>query len=144
MSHAATLIPAQPAPPEAKTGRTSPRLLGYGLLTLWVLFTLALILMMVTNCDCEKFFKYGPRYLSGLWTTISLVTISFICGAILSIPAALARMSKNRFVSGLAYGYIYIFRGTPLLAQLFLIYYGLGAFRPQLEAVGLWWFFREA
>ena len=47
-------------------------------------------------------------------------------------------------LSGLAYGYVYFFRGTPLLAQTFLVYYGLGSFRPQLEAVGLWSFFREA
>ncbi len=144
MSHAAALIPAQPAPPRTKTAVTSARLLGYGLLALWILFGLALILLMVTNWDNGKFFKYGPRFLSGLWTTVTLVVISFICGVILSLPVTLARMSKNRFLNGLAYGYIYIFRGTPLLAQLFLIYYGLGAFRPELESVGLWWFFREA
>ena len=53
-------------------------------------------------------------------------------------------MSKNRILSALAYAYVYFFRGTPLLAQTFLIYYGLGSFRPQLEAIGLWGFFREA
>jgi polar amino acid transport system permease protein len=53
-------------------------------------------------------------------------------------------MSKNRVLNAIAYAYVYVFRSTPLLAQLFLIYYGLGSFRPQLEAIGLWWFFREA
>ena len=53
-------------------------------------------------------------------------------------------MSKNRVVGVLAYAYVYFFRGTPLLAQVFLVYYGLGSFRPELEAVGLWWFFRDA
>ena len=48
------------------------------------------------------------------------------------------------FCPALAYGYVYFFRGTPLLAQTFLVYYGLGSFRPQLETVGLWSFFREA
>ncbi len=65
-------------------------------------------------------------------------------GAILSVPIAYARMSQNRLLSGLAYAYVYFFRGTPLLAQTFLVYYGLGSFRPQLEAIGLWGFFREA
>lgn len=51
---------------------------------------------------------------------------------------------KNRFIGSLAYAYVYVFRSTPLLAQLFLIYYGLGSFRHGLESVGLWWFFREA
>lgn len=53
-------------------------------------------------------------------------------------------MSKNPILSGFAYAYVYFFRGTPLLAQTFLIYYGLGSFRPQLEMVGLWSFFRDA
>jgi polar amino acid transport system permease protein len=76
--------------------------------------------------------------------TISLVGLSIVFGALLSLPIAFARMSQNRVLSTLAYGYVYVFRSTPLLAQLFLIYYGLGSFRPELEAVGLWWFFREA
>ena len=60
------------------------------------------------------------------------------------MPIAYARMSRNPLLSGLAYAYVYFFRGTPLLAQTFLVYYGLGSFRPQLEAIGLWSFFREA
>ncbi|MGO7895827.1 ABC transporter permease subunit, partial [Rhizobium leguminosarum] len=77
-----------------------------------------------------KFTRYGPRYLHGLWITLSIVFISIICGAILPLPLAVARMSKNRVLTALAYGYIYFFRGTPLLAPLFLVYYGLGIFRP--------------
>jgi len=72
------------------------------------------------------------------------VGLSVVFGALLSVPIAFARMSRNRVLGGLAYGYVYLFRSTPLLAQLFMIYYGLGSFRPQLETVGLWWFFREA
>ena len=53
-------------------------------------------------------------------------------------------MSRNPLLSAPAYAYVYFFRGTPLLAQTFLVYYGLGSFRPELEAVGLWSFFREA
>ena len=70
--------------------------------------------------------------------------ISIVIGFLLSLPVAYARTSKNRILSGLAYGYVYFFRGTPLLAQTFLVYYGLGVFRPQLELIGLWSFFREA
>jgi polar amino acid transport system permease protein len=53
-------------------------------------------------------------------------------------------MSNNPILSGFAYAYVYFFRGTPLLAQTFLVYYGVGSFRPELEMVGLWGFFREA
>jgi polar amino acid transport system permease protein len=120
------------------------RMTGYIVVTLWALLGLALLGMMISNWDNEKFFKYGPRYLHGLLTTVELVAFSVFFGALLSVPLAFARMSKNRLLSGFAYVYVYVFRGTPLLAQLFLVYYGLGGFRPQLQAVDLWWFFREA
>jgi polar amino acid transport system permease protein len=144
MSHVNELIPARPAPAVLDRPLTASRVVGIGLIGIWVLLAIALLSMMINGWDQAKFLRYGPRYLHGLWTTITLVSISVVFGAVLSLPLAYARMSKNRIVSSFAYGYVYFFRGTPLLAQLFLIYYGLGGFRPQLEAVGLWWFFREA
>ncbi len=75
---------------------------------------------------------------------IALVAISIVLGAIISVPVAYARMSRNPVLSGLAYAYVYFFRGTPLLAQTFLVYYGVGSFKAELDAVGLWTFFREA
>jgi len=144
MSHAQTLIPAQPAPKQAHKPITASRVIGYVVVAVWIVLAAALIAMVVTGWDPEKFARYGPRYLHGLYTTILLVVISVFFGAILSLPLAFARMSKNKFINGAAYCYVYVFRGTPLLAQLFLIYYGLGSFRPQLETVGLWWFFRDA
>lgn len=88
--------------------------------------------------------RYGPRMLDGLAVTMQLVAMSLLMGLILAIPLALMRLAPNRIVSGFAYGYSYFFRGTPLLAQTFLIYYGAGQFRAELEAVGLWTLFREA
>ncbi|MBB3526708.1 ABC transporter permease [Rhizobium redzepovicii] len=144
MSYAETLIPPQPAPREVMKPVTPARIAGYILVAFWAVFGALLMISVINGWDPEKFARYGPRYLHGLWVTLSLVFISVICGAVLSLPLAAARMSKNRVLNALAYGYIYFFRGTPLLAQLFLVYYGLGVFRPQLEAVGIWWFFREA
>ncbi|CAD7045568.1 amino acid ABC transporter permease [Pseudorhizobium endolithicum] len=144
MSYVRELIAARPAPPAPRKPLTPARVLALVILGLWVALALAMLAMVVTGWDEAKFLRYGPRYLSGLWTTVSLVGQAVILGAILSLPLAFARMSTNRVIGGIAYSYVYVFRGTPLLAQLFLIYYGLGSFRPQLEAVGLWWFFREA
>jgi polar amino acid transport system permease protein len=144
MSHAEFMIPARPAPPQVTKVITASRIIGYVVIGLWILLGLSLILLMVTNWDTGKFVRFGPRYLHGLWITITLVGFSFVFGAILSIPLAFARMSANRVLSGIAYSYVYLFRGTPLLAQLFLVYYGLGGFRPQLQSVGLWWLFRDA
>ncbi|MET4632916.1 ABC transporter permease [Kaistia defluvii] len=87
---------------------------------------------------------YGPRMLQGLVVTLQLVVISITLGALLSIPVALARMSRSRILRAISFGYMYFFRGTPLLAQVFLVYYGAGQFRTQLEAIGLWWLFRDA
>lgn len=144
MSHIDTLVPPQPAPPAAAKLITGSRIAGMVFLLLWILLLGGMVLMMFNNWDWEKFTKYGPRYISGLQVTLGLVAASIVGGAILSFPLAFARMSKNRILSGIAYVYVYLFRGTPLLAQVFLIYYGLGSFRPQLEAAGLWWFFKDA
>jgi polar amino acid transport system permease protein len=88
--------------------------------------------------------RYGPSLLEGLLVTIELVALSFVLGVLLAIPIALARLSTNRVLRGLSFAYVYFFRGTPLLAQLFLIYYGAGQFRAFFESVGLWTFLRDA
>ncbi|MEX0852833.1 MAG: ABC transporter permease subunit [Bauldia sp.] len=87
--------------------------------------------------------RYGQRMLEGLLVTVELVAISIALGALLALPVALARLSKGRLWRGLSFGYVYFFRGTPLLAQVFLIYYGSGQFRQALTAAGLWWLFRS-
>ncbi len=94
--------------------------------------------------NTDVLFRYGPRMLEGLLVTIELVALSVVLGALLAVPIALARSSQNRILRGLSFGYVYFFRGTPLLAQLFLVYYGSGQFRGFFDAIGLWWFFREA
>lgn len=88
--------------------------------------------------------RYGPRMLEGLLVTVELVALSVTLGAILALPVALARSSRSRILRGVSFGYVYFFRGTPLLAQLFLVYYGSGQFRWLFDSLGLWWFFREA
>ncbi|TKB23210.1 MAG: ABC transporter permease subunit, partial [Mesorhizobium sp.] len=105
---------------------------------------IGMVVYLVAAWNPEFFQKYAPGYISGLGITLLLVAISIVLGAILSVPIAYARMSNNPILSGFAYAYVYFFRGTPLLAQTFLVYYGLGSFRPELEMVGLWGFFREA
>ena len=139
-----TLLPPQPAPPDVKVGWNGARVAGHAVMTFWVTAGVFLIWWLIGQWDLEFVDRYLPRYLSGLWVTVSLVGISIVLGALLSLPVALMRMSSNRVLSGIAYGYVYFFRGTPLIAQLFLIYYGFGTFRAELEALGLWGFFRDA
>jgi len=94
--------------------------------------------------DFDLLARYGPRMLEGLLVTIELVVLSVALGGLLAFPVALARISKSSVLRVLSFCYVYFFRGTPLLAQVFLIYYGAGQFRHGLESVGMWWFFREA
>jgi His/Glu/Gln/Arg/opine family amino acid ABC transporter permease subunit len=72
--------------------------------------------------------SYGDRFIDGTLITLKLVALSSLAGVALAVVTALARVSKRRWLSIPAYGYIYFFRGTPLLIQLFIVYYGLGQF----------------
>jgi polar amino acid transport system permease protein len=94
--------------------------------------------------DLELLSRYGPRMLDGLVVTLTIVGLAIVIGAILSAPLTAMRLSANPIVNGIAYGYTTFFRGTPLLAQTFLVYYGAGQFRPFFQDIGLWWFFRDA
>lgn len=131
-------------PPPPARGWPRERVVGTALVALWALLGIGLALYLFNAWNPELFEKYAPLYLKGVGVTLTLVALSMVIGSVLSLPVAYARMSKNSVLNALSYGYVYFFRGTPLLAQTFLIYYGLGSFRPQLEAVGLWSFFREA
>ncbi len=130
-----------PDPPKLWTG---DRITGNLLMAFWIVAAVMLAWYLWAEYAPDKLEKYGIKLVEGLGVTLLLVGISIVIGAILSVPLALGRMSKNPVISNIAFAYVYFFRGTPLLAQLFLIYYGLGSFREELQAVGLWGFFRDA
>ncbi len=71
------------------------------------------------------FLRFLPDLLRGAGITILLTAEGLAAGFVLGLLTALARTYGNKFWRGLAVGYIELFRGTPLLVQLFLIYYGL-------------------
>ncbi len=131
-------------PPALARQWTRERIVGHALVGLWILLGIGLVTYLVGAWDLALFERYLPLYMSGLGVTLALVGLSMVIGSILSVPIAYARMSRNRLLNALAYAYVYFFRGTPLLAQTFLVYYGLGSFREELDAVGLWTFFRDA
>ncbi|MFD1986928.1 ABC transporter permease [Mesorhizobium newzealandense] len=135
MSATATMV--ERPPPRAR-GWPRPRIAGYALVCLWIAFGLGIVAYLVLAWNPAFFAKYAPAYLKGLGVTLSLVAIAMVLGAILSVPVAYGRMSKNRILSGVAYCYVYFFRGTPLLVQTFLVYYGVGSFRPQLSEYGIY------
>jgi polar amino acid transport system permease protein len=72
--------------------------------------------------------RYVPPFIEGTKTTLWLTGISLLVGFIIGLPIALARIYGGGWIRKLVLGYIEVFRGTPLLVQLFIIYYGLPEF----------------
>jgi arginine/ornithine transport system permease protein len=93
--------------------------------------------------DFEVIINNLPLYFQGLLTTIILVLSSLAIGLCLALPIALLATSKNRWVRFLPKAYIYFFRGTPLLVQMYMIYHGMGQFGVVQESF-LWVIFKEA
>ena len=78
--------------------------------------------------------KWLPRLAQGATLTLELVAIAVIAGLLLAIPLGIARSSRLWYVRTLPYCYIFFFRGTPLLVQLFLLFFGLPQFGILLPA----------
>ncbi len=93
--------------------------------------------------DFTVVFENFDLYIDGLITTAQLVFLALVIGTILAVPLAIMRTSKNPLINGPVWAYTYVFRGTPLLVQMFLIYYGLGQFQWVQESI-LWPILREA
>ncbi len=81
--------------------------------------------------------------LPGLPLTLELAATSILAGGILALVISLIAVVGGPIGRGFTRGYVFVFRGSPLLVQMFLIYYGLGQFRPLLQELGLWVIFRE-
>ena len=80
--------------------------------------------------------------LSGVPLLLQLSFFSIAAGALFAVLLALMRLSGNPVLDYAARSYVFVFRGTPLLVQIFLIYYGLGQF-PEIRQSFLWPFLRE-
>lgn len=90
----------------------------------------------------EIFLKWLPSFVDGAWLTLQLVGISVIAGLIFALPLGIARASRHFSIRALPYAYIFFFRGTPLLVQLFLVYYGLAQFDAMRQS-SLWPYLRD-
>ncbi|MEO9903067.1 MAG: ABC transporter permease subunit, partial [Nisaea sp.] len=144
MSSLAQSIAPRPAPAQPARAWSATRIVGHVLMAMWIIAGACLVYYLASNIFSPFVLKYWGKYLDGFIITLQIVFVSLGLGAALSVPIALARSSKTALFRWPAYGYVYFFRGTPLLAQTFLIYYGAGSFRAELTDVGLWWFFRDA
>ena len=92
--------------------------------------------------DLELMTNSFPKLLSATLVTLKLLSVSLIIGLFIGLLFAILRMNKNLFINKFAYGYSYIFRGTPLLVQIFIIYFGLGQIE-YLRSTFLWIILKE-
>lgn len=84
-----------------------------------------------------------PAFMKGMRITLILLVIALVTGFVLSIPLAMARVSKNKWLSTPVFLFTYVIRGTPLLVQMFMVYHGLAQFEWMRQSP-LWFLFRDA
>ncbi len=92
--------------------------------------------------DIELMISSFPKLLNATLITLKLLSVSLILGLFIGLGFAILRMNNNKFINKFAYGYSYIFRGTPLLVQIFIIYFGLGQIE-YLRTTFLWVVLKE-
>ena len=92
--------------------------------------------------DLELMINSFPKLLNAAVITLKLLSVSLIIGLLIGLFFAILRLNKNILFNRFAYGYSYVFRGTPLLVQIFIIYFGLGQIE-YLRSTVLWVILKE-
>ena len=92
--------------------------------------------------DFELMINSFPKLLGATVITLKLLSVSLFIGLFIGLIFAILRLNKNIIINKFAYGYSYIFRGTPLLVQIFIIYFGLGQIE-YLRETFLWVILKE-
>ncbi|MGD8232512.1 ABC transporter permease subunit [Vibrio sp. TRT 1302] len=97
------------------------------------------VLATVVYLDWQWIGKYSNDIITALWKTLLLLISTVICGFVLGVFLGLAQLSPSKTLAGLARGFCTIIRGTPLLLQLWLLYYGLGSLFPYIPGLRQSW-----
>lgn len=133
---------AQTSPTLAQRLRATPR----HRVIMAVVFA-ALFLTLAFTMRWDWLPRYWPMILEGVWTTIWLLGLSVALGFVLAVPIGLVQVIGPKPLARLAAGYCTLIRGTPLLIQIFFLYYGLGSLFPHIPEIRgswLWPYLREA
>lgn len=91
----------------------------------------------------EQFQYTIEALLKGLGLTLSIGLYSIFWSLLIGLGLALMRVSRHRLLANFALGYSTLFRGTPLLVQLFILYYGIGTLSFVRQNPALWWLFSD-
>lgn len=112
-----------------------------------VLIALAMVLWAALSLRWDWIPRYAPLALEGIWRTIWLLVLSVVIGFALAVPLGLAQAAGPAWLAAPARWFCTLIRGTPLLLQIWLIYYGLGSLFPQFPWIReseLWPILRQA
>ncbi len=144
-------VPQPNAPRPGTLPRAPLRVLWREIMQPHRLVLIALALGIATYAGTTMRWHWIPRYadlaLQGFWRTIWLLALSCVLGFMLAIPLGLAQAAGPRYLAIPARTFCTIIRGTPLLLQLWLIYFGLGSLFPQFPMIReseLWPYLRQA
>ena len=80
---------------------------------------------LIAKISANVVWEWLPQLLDGAWDTLRMALISFVLSLLLGLVLALARQSRLKLLRGTVIGFVELFRGTPLLTQLFIIYFSL-------------------
>ncbi|MBK1624035.1 ABC transporter permease [Afifella marina DSM 2698] len=112
-----------------------------------LLLAALMVALMAFNMRWDWLPLYWTEMLGGLWVTLALLVSSSILGFAMAVPLGLAQVSGPAPLAWAARGFCTMIRGTPLLLQLWLLYYGLGSLFPQIPWIRgsfIWPYLREA
>lgn len=90
--------------------------------------------------------EYLPLLAKGVWLTLQMLVLSMVFGLILAVPVGLVQVTGPKWLAAIAKGYCTVMRGTPLLVQLWLLYFGVGsifAAYPEIRQSMIWPVLRE-
>ncbi|MFN7595388.1 MAG: ABC transporter permease subunit, partial [Cereibacter sp.] len=112
-----------------------------------IALALALVLWSAFSLRWDWLAEYAPLMVEGLWNTIWILVVTSVLGMVLAIPLGLAQAAGPWYLAAPARAFCTVIRGTPLLLQLWLLYYGLGSLFPQFPWIrqsDLWPILRQA
>jgi polar amino acid transport system permease protein len=122
---------------------TKHRIIGSTILLALGVAAASVLSQLAAGLDMQEMREYLPLLVKGTGTTLYVTSVTFIAGSLLALLVATASVAGSPTLRRMANCHFYLFRFTPLIAQLYLVYYGAGEISPQLKAIGVWWMFRE-
>ncbi len=112
-----------------------------------LLIAAGLIALVATSMRWYWLPNYYGALLAGIWKTLLILVVTCFLGFLLAVPIGLVQVTGPKPLTMLCQGFCTVIRGTPLLLQLWLLYYGLGSLFPQIPQIRdsfLWPYLREA